>query len=116
MQPVRWCGAVMVALGVAAMVCSPVSLESAGTLAAITGSVRDSGGVPVVGALVIVMASNPTMSQRMALTDARGSFSIPNLFAGEYSVKVTMPRFLPAYKSGIQVNAGHGATLVVNLQ
>jgi len=105
----------MVALGVAAMVWSPVA-ASAATLPAITGNVRDSGGLPVVGALVIVMASNPAMSQRMALTDSRGSFSIPNLFAGEYSVKVTMPRFLPVFKNGIQVNAGHGATLVVNLQ
>src|SRR5689334_620931 len=116
MQPIRWSSAVVVALGIAAMIWSPVTAESAGSLSAITGSVRDSGGLPVVGALVIVMASNPSMSQRMALTDARGSFSIPNLFAGEYSVKVTMPRFLPALKSGIQVNAGHGATLIVNLQ
>jgi hypothetical protein len=116
MQPIRWSSAVVVALGIAAMVWSPMTAESAGTLPAITGSVRDSGGLPVVGALVIVMASNPSMSQRMALTDSRGSFSIPNLFAGEYSVKVTMPRFLPALKSGIQVNAGHGATLIVNLQ
>jgi hypothetical protein len=90
--------------------------SASGTLAAITGIVRDSTGEPVTGALVVVMAANPVMPQRMAFTDQRGTFSIPNLFAGEYSVKVTMPRFLPAFKNGIQINAGGSATLTVNLQ
>src|SRR5205085_12031492 len=73
-------------------------------------------GEPVIGARVVVMAANPSMRQRMAFTDKRGTFTIPNLFAGEYSVKVTMPRFLPAFKNGIQINAGGSAALTVNLQ
>ncbi len=107
---------VTVAIGIAAILVLPLIGQASGSFAAITGSVRDSAGIPVVGALVIVAASNPSMPERMAFTDKRGGFSIPNLFAGEYSVKVTMPRFLPATKSGIQINAGGNAILTVNLQ
>src|SRR6266571_7627719 len=116
MQPVRWRSSVIIAIGVAAVLLSATIGNAAGTLAAISGMVRDSAGEPVIGALVVVMAANPSMPQRMAFTDKRGTFTIPNLFAGEYSVKVTMPRFLPAFKNGIQINAGGSAALTVNLQ
>jgi hypothetical protein len=116
MQSVRWRSLVIIAIGMAGVLLSPMFAEASGTLAAISGIVHDSTGEPVVGALVVVIAANPSMSQRMAFTDKRGGFSIPNLFAGEYSVKVTMPRFLPAFKNGIQINSGGTATLTVNLQ
>src|SRR5215510_15075136 len=116
MQPVRRCFVVMVALGVATALLTPMSGYSSGTFGAISGHVHDTGGLPVTGAMVVVIAANPIMPERLAWTDKRGSFLVPNLFAGEYSVKVTMPRFLPALKNGIQVNAGGNAFLVVNLQ
>jgi hypothetical protein len=116
MQPVHWSRSATVILGLVAIIISPIATSASGNLSAITGTVHDSSGLPVVGALVVITASNPIMSQRMTFTDSRGSFSIQNLFAGEYSAKVTMPRFLPALKSGIQVNTGHGTTLVVSLQ
>jgi hypothetical protein len=93
-----------------------MSAKASGTFAAISGHVRDSSGAAVTGALVVVVAANPVMPERLAWSDKRGAFLVPNLFAGEYSVKVTMPRFLPALKNGIQVNAGGNAFLVVNLQ
>src|SRR5579872_3830776 len=116
MVPVRRGNSVIIAIGMAAVLFSPTFAAASGTLAAISGIVHDSVGEPVVGALVVVMAANPSMSQRMAFTDKRGAFAIPNLFAGEYSVKVTMPRFLPAVKSGIQIHSGGTATLTVNLK
>src|SRR5215831_6464593 len=116
MQPVQWRSSVIIAVAIIAAMLSPTHAGASGTLAAISGIVHDSTGERVVGALVVVMAANPSMPQRMAFTDKRGTFSIPNLFAGEYAVKVTMPRFLPAFKNGIQINAGGLATLTVNLQ
>jgi hypothetical protein len=56
------------------------------------------------------------LPERVALTDKDGAFSIGNLFAGQYSVKISMPRFLPALKQGIQLNAGGTVVLSVNLQ
>ena len=89
---------------------------AANDLAAIHGQVHDAGGSPLVGALVIVAAASPVIPERIAFTDRRGSFSVVNLFAGEYSVKVTMPRFLPVNKPGIRLNVGGSAVLTVNLQ
>jgi hypothetical protein len=94
----------------------PLAASAANDLASITGRVHDSAGTPVVGALVMVVAASPIIPERVALTANDGSFSIPNLFAGQYTVKVSMPQFLPALKQGIQLNAGGTAVLTVNLQ
>ena len=94
----------------------PFAVSAANDLAAITGRVHDSAGTPIVGALVIVAAASPIIPERVALTTTDGSFSIPNLFAGQYTVKISMPQFLPALKQGIQLNAGGTAVLTVNLQ
>jgi len=107
------------ALGVAALLLCPAmagAAAGANDLAAISGQVHDSGGVPLVGALVIVAPALPKFPERMALTDKDGAFSILNLFAGQYTVKVSMPRFLPAMKQGVQLSAGGTAVLTVNLQ
>jgi hypothetical protein len=85
-------------------------------LAVIHGKVRDSAGSPVSGALVTIASAVSSASDRMVFTDNRGLFSVPNLFAGEYSIKVTTPQFLPALKHGIRLNAGGTAVLTVNLQ
>src|SRR6059036_2881566 len=103
-------------LGIAALLLVP-SIASAGNgLAAINGRVHNSAGSPIAGALVIVAAASPIIPERVALTGKDGSFSIPNLFAGQYSVKISMPQFLPALKQGIQLNAGGTVVLTVNLQ
>ena len=103
-------------LGIAALLLVP-SIASAGNgLAAINGRVHNSAGSPIAGALVIVAAASPIIPERVALTGKDGFFSIPNLFAGQYSVKISMPQFLPALKQGIQLNAGGTVVLTVNLQ
>ncbi len=94
----------------------PVVGSAANDLALISGRVHDSAGAPIVGALVIAAAASPIIPERVALTGNDGSFSIPNLFAGQYTVKISMPQFLPALKEGIQLNAGGTAVLTVNLQ
>lgn len=98
------------------MLLLPVATLVANDLATIHGQVRDHNGVPVAGALIVVEASSPIMPDRIAFSDRYGSFSIMNLFAGEYSLKVTMPEFLPITKQGIRLNPGGSAVLTVNLQ
>ena len=95
---------------------APLLASAANDLAAINGKVHDASGSPVAGALVIVIAASPIIPERVALTGTDGSFSVPNLFAGQYSVKISMPQFLPAMKQGIQLNAGGTAILTVNMQ
>jgi len=85
-------------------------------LAEIRGTVHDATGAPLVGALVAAAITSPSAHERIVLTDKRGSFFIPNLLAGQYSLKVTMSRFLPVQKSGIQLNPGATANVTVSLQ
>src|SRR5947207_8050402 len=94
--------AATVGLGIGFLLLFPLISTAANDLAAINGRVRDSSGVPVVGALVIVASESPIIPDRLTFTDKNGSFEVLNLFAGDYTVKVTMPRFLPATKQAMQ--------------
>jgi len=105
-----------VVLGIAVLLLISSVASAGNDLATINGRVHDAAGSPVAGALVIVAAAAPIIPERIALTGKDGSFSIPNLFAGQYSVKISMPQFLPALKQGIQLNAGGSVVLTVNLQ
>src|SRR4030095_2679979 len=116
MQTMRKAFAATAIMVAAVLLCPLVAGGAANDLATLTGRVRDSAGGPVVGALVIAVAAAPVLPERIALTDRDGTFSIINLFAGQYTVKVSMPRFLPALKQGIQLTAGGTAVLTVNLQ
>jgi hypothetical protein len=102
--------------GLLAFLLFPLLGTASNSLAVINGRVRDSSGTPVNGALVIIAAAAPMIPERLTFTDSRGAFSVPNLFAGEYSIKVSMPQFLPVFKDGIQLNAGGNAVLTVNMQ
>lgn len=103
-----------VLLAVAAFVFCPL-FAAASDLGGISGRVRDSAGVPVTGALVIVVPVASVSPERIVLTDKDGGFSIVNLLAGQYTVKVSMPHFLSTMKQGV-VSAGGTAVLTVNLQ
>ena len=105
-----------ISLGIVILFALPLVAIASNDLAVISGQVRDSSGTPVVGALVIAAAMSPVIPERIAFTDKQGSFTLMNLFAGEYSVKVTMPKFLPVLKQGIRLNSGGVAILTVNLQ
>ena len=78
-MPKRLSGTLLLAIVV--VVLCPLS-GTARELASISGRVQDSGGLPLVGALVIATATSPTVPQRIALTDKDGAFSIVNLLAG----------------------------------
>jgi len=110
-----WKALSVTAVLVAGVLLCPL-VAGAGDLASITGKVRDTAGEPVAGALVTAIATSPILGDRIALTDNYGAFSIVNLFAGQYTVKVSMPRFLPSLSQSIQLSAGGTAVLTVNLQ
>jgi len=107
---------IAVALGIIASLMVPVAGMAAENLGAIQGQVRDGSGAPVAGALVIVEAAKSFPGERMAFTDSVGSFSIPNLLVGQYSVKVTMSPYLPTQLAAIQLSSGTTAILTLNLQ
>ena len=77
----------------------------------ISGYVRDSSGVPQMGAAVEVLGS-ATQSLKV-FTDDRGFYTIASLLPGTYSLKVSAPSFLPSLREKIGLRAG--AKLIVNI-
>ena len=78
----------------------------------ISGYVRDSSGVPQMGAAVEILPQfdlglmPSTVDTLKAFTDDRGFFSIAKLLPGNYSIKVSAPYFLPALREKLGLRAG----------
>lgn len=100
----RKLGCAAVVLALALPVCA---VPQAATIA---GVVKDSGGVPQMGATVEVF--RPAFAQKV-FTDDRGQYVAAGLLPGNYTVKVTAPAFLPSLRENVSLAAG--ARLVVNL-
>lgn len=79
---------------------------------AIRGTVRNTAGVPQLGAVVEVLANSASQIQTV-VTDAKGSFTIAGLLPGIYTVRVTAPSFLPTIRERVRVQPG--ANLLINL-
>ncbi len=101
----RKLGCVMILLALALPACA------AGKPGEITGYVRNSAGVPQMGAAVEVFAG---VTQGMTVfTDARGLYKAAGLVPGTYQVKVTAPTFLPSLRENVALKAG--ASVLVNV-
>jgi hypothetical protein len=69
------------------------------TTGTILGTVTDSSGAAVAGASVSVVEVNKNTTSR-TVTDETGTFNVPFLVSGVYSVSVEKPGF----KKGVQQN------------
>jgi hypothetical protein len=90
------------------------SLASAGALGAAPGSVsgvvRDSAGVPQIGAVVQLL--RPDLSViTVVYTSSKGAYSFSDVVPGRYAVKAMGTSYLPSLRENVRV---HSAT-VVNL-
>ncbi len=81
----------------------------------ISGLVRDGGGLPQMGAVVTLLTEDGTVAKRV-YTNHAGLFKIEDLLPGNYSVQVSLDRFLPAWKDRVLVGAGEKTVLDVNLR
>src|SRR5436190_21436819 len=99
------------ALAIASVLMIPAFIFAAGKGGTISGSVMDSSGRPIGGALVSMATAGPSTIDRVVLTDSRGAFSFENLVAGEYLVQVTMTQFAASNKEKIILASGGGASL-----
>jgi Carboxypeptidase regulatory-like domain len=84
---------------------------AAGELGSVAGYVKNSAGVPQMGAMVVVYGSNHL--SKTIFTDARGFYSASGLATGVYEVQVTAPSFLPTLRENVQMRSG--AKVLVNL-
>jgi hypothetical protein len=77
----------------------------------ISGTVRDSGGVPQMGAAVeIVTGAEAALT---VFTDDHGRYAAEGLTPGHYEIKATAVSFLPALRENIVLRPG--SKLIVNL-
>ncbi len=92
--------AVLIALGTA-------SLASAAT---VSGVVRDSAGVPQIGAEVQLLGADLSIVASV-YTNGEGRFLISSLTPGRYVLKAMGPSFLPSQRENVRVRTG----TIVNL-
>jgi hypothetical protein len=78
---------------------------------AISGYVRDSSGIPQMGAIVEI--ANTAARSLTVFTDGAGFYSAANLLPGSYSVRVSAASFLPAWREQVGLRAG--ASIHVNI-
>ena len=81
----------------------------------ISGVVKDSSGIPQLGATVELLAEAPgVLAARQLLTNTQGVFRAENLQPGLYTVRVTLAGFLPAFEKHIQITSN--LTTVVRIE
>jgi hypothetical protein len=97
--------AVLIALG-AAPLCGALTVS-------VSGSVRDSAGVPQIG--VEVQLLRPDLSVISSVhTNANGQFLIASLLPGRYALKAMGPSFLPSLRENVRVRRGTVVNLTLN--
>jgi Carboxypeptidase regulatory-like domain len=77
----------------------------------ISGYVRSSAGVPQMGAMVEVMSS--ALHTFRIFTDENGFYSARNVVPGTYTVKASVPAFLPNSREHVALRAGN--SVIVNM-
>jgi hypothetical protein len=95
---------------------SAIVHAQAGSTAQITGTVKDSSGGVLPGADVTATQTE-TGLKRTTVTDANGSYTLPNLPVGPYRLDVNLPGFKTYSQTGIvlQVNANPAFNVVLAL-
>jgi hypothetical protein len=83
------------------------------TLGSVSGLVRDSGGVPQIGAVVQLL--RPDLSIVASVyTDANGSFAFPAVMPGKYALKAMGTSFLPSLRENLRIRTHVVVNLTLN--
>jgi hypothetical protein len=89
--------------------------QGGSTASSIIGTVTDASGAVIPGATVVVK-SNATATEFNATTNDQGSFTIPAVDPGTYTVTVTLMGFKTAVLNDVIVNAATPASVRVRLE
>lgn len=85
-----------------------------GITGSIVGWVKDGRGIPQIGAVVTLLATNGDHAGRV-YTNHNGNFQLDSVLPGKYSLRVTLDRFLPLLKENVKVTPGDRTFLDVTL-
>jgi hypothetical protein len=89
--------------------------QGGGMTSSITGTVVDQSGAVIPGAAVVVK-NNATSMEFRGSTVANGSFAIPAVPVGNYTVTITAAGFKQAIVENVKVDAGTPANITSTLQ
>ena len=79
----------------------------------VSGVVRDSSGVPQIGAVVQLL--RPDMSVIASVfTGSKGQFTFPDILPGKYAVKAMGASFLPSLRENVRVRTNTIVNLTLN--
>jgi hypothetical protein len=81
----------------------------------IVGVVRDAQGAVIPGATITII-NQETNHTRETIADAQGNYSLGNVLAGPYNVKVSLQGFKDYVRSGVPVSIGQIARVEVTLE
>jgi hypothetical protein len=108
------------AVGVTWCVPSAFAQSNSKTIASlgkVSGSVRDSSGVPQLGATVAIFPETPgALTTYQFLTNTDGVFNGEKLVPGSYTVRVTLAGFLPFLEKHIQISPNLTTTVRIQLE
>lgn len=79
----------------------------------VSGVVRDSSGMPLVGAEVELMRPDLTVIAT-AMTDGSGRFTITSVLPGRYALKALGSSFLPSLRENVRVRTSAVVNLTLN--
>ncbi len=96
--------AVLIALGVAPAI---------GAAASVSGFVRDSAGVPQIGAEVQLLRPDLTVVTSV-YTNSKGQFVVTSLLPGQYALKAMGSSFLPSLRENVRVRRATVVNLTLN--
>jgi hypothetical protein len=86
-----------------------------GATGTIVGTVTDSSGAVVPGATVIITNTAKNLNQQTVTTSA-GTYAVPSLLPGPYSVAVTVKGFSKETVTGVELAVGKEITVDVRLK
>ena len=110
MRRLSWCGCLTALLTLACLT------EAYGqATASISGAVRDTAGGVMPG-VAVVIKDDATGRTQEVLTSAEGTFLIPSLQAGSYTVTATLTGFKTAEAKGIRLAPGQPVTVPLTLE
>src|SRR5437899_450219 len=102
----------VIAAFIAAMVCSAAFGQATSSL---SGVVSDPSGAVIPG-VDVAARNNATAAEFKTLTVENGTFAIPVLDPGTYTVTVSLPGFKQAVLTNVKLDAGVPGTVRVTLE
>lgn len=81
--------------------------------ASVTGVVRDSAGVPQIGAVVQLLRPDLSVIS-VVYTSSKGTYSFSNILPGRYAVKAMGTSFLPSLRENVRVRSESVVNLTLN--